>query len=212
MANLLREILPREAKFFPLFDQFAALLEDGAKALKPVLGVGGDDASADTLARVAQQGNTLKREILDHLRHSFVTPFDRPDIKGFAAAAHAALAQMAAVAKARRGLKLGDAAPDLAEVGDLIAKAAGELRRAVPLLEKVDQNADALRSARDTVGDLRASIAERCDDALIRLLAEGGDDAGATLAAVHFVERVGAVGERLDDVADRVDDLVLDHV
>lgn len=210
MTNWLRKIMPKEEKFFPLFNDHADKIADGAEALRSVLS---EHPSADAdLDRILKDGGETSRRILDGIRGTFVTPFDRADIKEMTTSMQATLVEMAAVAKARRSPKLNGAASDLAPFGDLIADCARELKRGVKLLEEVDKHADDLRRMRDRIGAARERMSDLRDAATLGLFEHGGDDPIAALAGVRFLERIGSVVERFDAVADHIDDLVLDHV
>jgi uncharacterized protein len=210
MANWLRTLMPKEEKFFPLFDAHAELLAKGAQELRKLLQ--SPDGDGNALDQVAADGERTARDILGRLRGSFVTPFDRTDIKELTATMQAALNDMAAVGRTRRLPVQDGGAEALGAMGDQIVEGAGQLRDGVKLLEKVDRHADELRQMRERVGDVRARVVGKRDEALLNLFGQQGQDPLATLGALTFLERVGAVADRLDAAADRIDDLVLDHV
>ena len=74
-------LVPRDDGFFPLFDQAAANLAEGARLLRDLI-----DEFEDVHAKHARindcerQGDELTRTILRRLDQSFVAPFDREDI------------------------------------------------------------------------------------------------------------------------------------
>jgi uncharacterized protein len=74
-------LVPRDDGFFPLFDQAAENLADGARLLRDLI-----DQFEDVHAKHARindcerQGDELTRTILRRLDQSFVAPFDREDI------------------------------------------------------------------------------------------------------------------------------------
>jgi uncharacterized protein len=211
MANWLRNILPREEKFFPLFETHAEQIERGATQLQTILNDPGNAGAFDQLERAVEEGGKISRQVLDRLRASFVVPFDRADIKEMTATMQASLKAMIGAANARRAPKLDGATEVIAPFGDLVVAGARELRRAIPLLENLDRNTEALHDICERIGDTSARTAEQRDAAMMHLFERSGDPV-ATLAGVRLLERIGLVVERLDAAADRIDDLVLDYV
>src|SRR5258708_14695117 len=74
--------MPREEKFFALFNAHARTLVEGAIALRDLLegGAGVSDACRRIIAH-ENQADTIARDVLIGGRRSFITPFDRGDIK-----------------------------------------------------------------------------------------------------------------------------------
>lgn len=207
MANWLRKLLPRQEKFFPLFNRHAEAIAEAAEQLKASLQRGGERSGGD-LDRFVKEGGETAQTILDSIRGSFVTPFDRADIKEMTASMQGLLEEMQAVVRSKRN----GATVDLGGFGDLIVECARELKRGIEQLEKVDKHADDLKKMRDKIGDLRGRMSEMRDEAMLKLFEHGADDPMAALAGTKLLERVGGVVERFESVADHIDDLVLDHV
>lgn len=211
MTNWLRSILPREEKFFPLFDAHGDLIERGATQLQAILENPGEPAPFDQLDRTIEEGDKISRQVLERLRASFVVPFDRADIKEMTVAMQAALKAMMGAATARRSPRLDGVAAVLPPFGERIVALAGDVRQAVPLLEGLDRHTEQLHQLCQRIGDGHAALVEQRDAAMMQLF-DGGSDPVAMLAGVRLLERVTLVAERLDAVADRIDDLVLDYV
>jgi len=74
--------MPREEKFFEQFNNHARTLVDGAVALRDLLegGAGVADACRRIVAH-ENEADIIARDVLIGVRRSFITPFDRGDIK-----------------------------------------------------------------------------------------------------------------------------------
>lgn len=206
MANWLRKLMPKEEKFFPLFNEHAELVGKAAQQLRVLLGGSSNDGAAD-LDQFVAQGREATTRILDQLRKSFVTPFDRSDIKEMTSSMQALLEDMQSVARSHAnasGVKL-DA------FSQLIVDCASELRAGVAQLQDFEKHADDLRRMRDKIAGLRTRMLVEREDAMLALLQQGGE-AMSTLSASRLLQRVGDLVERFDEVSDHIDDLVLDHV
>ncbi|RWP23622.1 DUF47 family protein, partial [Mesorhizobium sp.] len=78
MLNWFRALLPREDKFFDLFERHSRILVAGAEALQKLLD-GGENVERHCreIVELEDQADVVTREVLLAVRKSFITPFDR---------------------------------------------------------------------------------------------------------------------------------------
>jgi uncharacterized protein Yka (UPF0111/DUF47 family) len=82
MLGWFRALLPREDKFFDLFERHSRILVEGAEALQKLLDGGeGVEQHCRKIVELEDQADEITREVLLAVRMSFITPFDRGDIK-----------------------------------------------------------------------------------------------------------------------------------
>jgi predicted phosphate transport protein (TIGR00153 family) len=77
-------LVPKDSKFFPLFEQVATNLLDGSKAFKVLTSEKDLSKLDDHIKKVKeleQKGDNLTHEIFLALNSTFITPFDRQDIQ-----------------------------------------------------------------------------------------------------------------------------------
>ena len=82
MLTWFQALLPREQKFFDLFEAHAETLVAGAASLRHLLN--GGETVPFYCAEVARHENAaddITREVLLAVRRTFITPFDRSDIR-----------------------------------------------------------------------------------------------------------------------------------
>lgn len=73
--------MPKEVKFFDLFDKQAENLLDGAQLFNKIINT--PDISRDNVDKmhaIEHRGDEINHNILNMLNESFITPFDREDI------------------------------------------------------------------------------------------------------------------------------------
>ena len=83
MLNWFQALLPKEDNFFRLFDAHALSLVHGAGALRKMMD--GGPETGEWCAKVVaheEEADEVAREVLFAVRRSFITPFDRADIRG----------------------------------------------------------------------------------------------------------------------------------
>jgi len=78
---MLKWLIPREARFFDLYNQMAATVLEGTQGLKLMVS---DYRHAEEWTKkikdIEHRGDVLTHEIISLLNQTFVTPFDREDI------------------------------------------------------------------------------------------------------------------------------------
>jgi predicted phosphate transport protein (TIGR00153 family) len=80
-------LIPKEEKFFQLFQEMGGLIVEGAKLLKEMLDTYGDPvASQRAIKDIEHKGDQQTHIIINKLNTSFITPFDREDIYSLAGA------------------------------------------------------------------------------------------------------------------------------
>src|SRR6201999_1172343 len=125
MLTFFQAMMPREEKFFALFDKHAATLVAGATALRDLLE--GGTAVPEACRRIIAHENeadAIARDVLLNVRRSFITPFDRGDIKDLINHLDDAIDQMQKTAKAELLFEVSVLEPEMAQMGEHILKAA----------------------------------------------------------------------------------------
>ena len=117
--------MPKEDRFFELFNRHAATLVDGAQALNDLLAGGESAAQAcQTIAVHESKADDITREALLAVRRTFITPFDRSDIQALVGALDDAIDQMQKTAKAVQLFGVTAFEPAMREMGAIIREAA----------------------------------------------------------------------------------------
>src|SRR6185295_17654540 len=118
MLRWFQALMPREDRFFDLYNRHARTLVQGAEALREVLkgGPGVADA-AHKLFVFEQQADTIARNVLVLVRRTFITPFDRSDIKDLINTLDDTIDQMQKTAKAVLLFEVVTLEPEMTEMG-----------------------------------------------------------------------------------------------
>ena len=100
MLQWFHKLLPREEKFFELFARHSEVVVAGAEALRAMLD-GGDAVTRHykTVMDREHDADNITREVLIAVRRTFITPFDRGDIKDLITSMDNAIDQMQKTAK-----------------------------------------------------------------------------------------------------------------
>ena len=138
MLGWFHALLPREDNFFRLFKAHAETLSNGAGALSKML-EGGPETSrwCKQIVDHEHEADAVAREVLMAVRRSFITPFDRSDIRGLTNSLDDTVDQMQKTAKVVELYEIRDFDPHMKQLGEVAVQAAALTAEAVGLLDKM---------------------------------------------------------------------------
>jgi uncharacterized protein len=190
-------LVPTDEGFFPLFNEAAQNLADGARQLRDLLDefedVRGKHAKIDDCER---RGDQLTRAILRRLDESFVTPFDREDIHALTEKLDDVVDDIQAVSELLLLHDVEEPLPEAAEANvALIAK--------LPKLKGLDGELEAI--------DKLESEADRLYRHAVARLFSGDFNAFDVLRWKDIVEAIEDAVNKLEGVSDIVEGIALKH-
>ena len=137
MLGWFQALMPREERFFQLFEKHATIVVAGAEALRGLLR-GGDkiEACSKEIFQREAEANEVTRQVLVAVRRTFITPFDRTDIQDLITSMDDAIDQMNKTAKTIV----------MQQMSEIIVQSAQVVLEAVPLLKSAPTPAASTRS------------------------------------------------------------------
>src|SRR5581483_6579984 len=110
-------LVPREGGFFDQFVAHARLLVQGAEALRDLLKGGAEiEAASAAILRYEEEADEVTRSVFQAIRRTFITPFDRSDIRELITALDDAIDQMQKTAKSIALFGLTEFQPEMREL------------------------------------------------------------------------------------------------
>jgi uncharacterized protein len=214
MLGWFRALMPKEDRFFDLFEAHAQTLVDGASALEALTKGGEGVADAcRTIAIHEERADQITRDALLAVRRSFITPFDRSDIQALVSTLDDTIDQMQKTAKAAQLFEVSRFEPPMGEMASLIVEAAARTREAVPLLRAVGSNATRLNDLTEAVIRLEGRADDVHGAGLKSLfLAARGSDPMTYLVGSEIYDHLERVMDRFEDVANRISSIVVEHI
>jgi len=202
--------LPREEKFFELFEAGAHNIVQASQVLKQLIDTWeGIEQRVEEIAELEHKGDNITHEIIARLHRTFVTPFDREDITALAQSLDDVMDFIDATARAMFLYKVDRPGKRARELADIIIQATVELEKAVldlrhraklkQILERcVELNR--LENAADVV--FRAAMAE---------LFEDSTDMAHVIKWREIYEHMESATDRCEDVANVIEGVALKH-
>jgi predicted phosphate transport protein (TIGR00153 family) len=213
MLGWVRAIMPKEERFFDLFERHAKLVVAGAEGLRAAI-EGGPDLSrhVKTVMDREDDADAVTREVLEAVRRSFITPFDRGDIKDLITAMDDAIDQMRKTMKTVVLFNVTTFEPEMREMADRILQGARIVEQTVPLLRSVGTHAAEISGLAARMSEIEGETDDFHDEARRRLFQKGPAHALDFWVASEILDHLERVMDRLEDVTHEVHSIVIEHV
>ena len=214
MLGWFRALLPKEEKFYDLFEQHAETLVAGAAALQKLLhGQGSVPVQCAEIVTQEQKADDIAGEVMLAVRRTFITPFDRGDIKELIAAMDDAIDQMQKTVKAITLFEVHSFEPPMGALGAVIAQAAGRVAELIPLLRAMNQNSAKINAIAEEIARIEARSDEIYDQGLKALFeAHRSGNTMAYIVGAEIYDHLEKVVDRFEDVAKCVSGIVIEHL
>ena len=214
MLGWFYRLMPHEERFFDMFDRHVQCLIGGSTALREMLD--GGPRVKEFCAKIAaheHEADLVTAEVFQAIRRSFITPFDRSDIRGLITSMDDAIDQMNKTAKAVLLFEVDTFEPPMRQTGDLIVRTAALAGEAVPLLRMMRSNAPRLNVITEEIVRLEEQSDQLYLDGLKALLqGPAKTDAMAYIKGAEIYDHLEKVVDCFQDVANRVSGLVIEHL
>jgi uncharacterized protein len=214
MLRWFQALMPRENRFFELYNRHAAILLQGAEVLRELLNGGpGVAAAARKVIALEQQADAIAREVLLLVRRTFITPFDRSDIKDLINTLDDTIDQMQKTAKAVLLFEVEKLEPQMGEMGECIVQSAKLTLEAVGLLDSLREKAARLNAITEEIIRLEDGVDTLNDTGIKSLFTQHREgNAMEYIVGVEIYDHLEKVMDRFEDVANRISGIVIEHV
>jgi len=209
-----RRLMPREDAFFEMYARHADAIVRGAEELRAMLN-GGDAVRRHYPAVLTAEddADAITREVVQAVRRSFVTPFDRGSIQALIGRMDDSIDQMKKAAKAIVLFEMTEFDTDFQRMGDAILRCAHLLREAVPLLVRMSPNATRINAICEQIRRVEGDADDIHEAGMIDLLRRCQPDGVLRfIAAREVLDQLERIVDRFDDAANEVEGIVIEHV
>ena len=213
MFGWFQALLPKQGNFFGMFEAHAVTLTAGADALARLLqgGPGMKDHIREIVER-EHEADDITREVLQTVRRTFITPFDRSAISSLIGVMDDAIDQMNQTAGTIEIYDVTQFDQHMRDMSGIIVEAARVTNEAIGLLRNVGANAHRLHELTERLVKLEGE-ADGIHDAGIKALFHATGDAKPMQFIIgrEIYSHLERVCDRFEDVANQIDGLVIDH-
>jgi hypothetical protein len=206
-------LLPHEDSFFDRFEAHARLLVQGAEALRELLNGGeGMAAAAAAIFRHEEAADDVTRDVFLAIRRTFITPFDRSDIRELTTSLDDAIDQMQKTAKSIGLFEVTSFQPQMRELGDLAIQASYLTLEATELLRDMRRNAARLNAIAEAVTRIENRSDEVYDAGMKALFLASQDHPMDFIVGADILDHLEKVIDRFEDVSNGISGILIEHL
>ncbi len=206
-------LMPKQGRFFDLFEAHAQTLVDSADALARLFQGG------DTIAEYCKliydrehDADNITREVLHDVRRTLITPFDRSAITSLISSMDDAIDQMNGTAKSITLYEVKEFEQPMRDMTGIIVEAARITAEAVPLLRSIGTNGNRLHALTERLVSIEGHADEIHDAGLKALFKSHGESRFMDfIIRREIYSHLEKVVDRFEDVANEIQGLVIDH-
>ena len=199
-------IIPQEREFFDLLERQAAIVAEGALALRDLLRDFRDVGAKRKLIKdIEHRGDDTVHTIFEELNKTFITPIDREDIIALASDLDNVLDMIDAAANRLDLYKIVEPNEAMIDISEVIVEATSALRKAVGMIRNMRQ-ADDVEKIAVEVNRLENVADDLMNTAVADLFRE--KDVVYILKAKEIIEQLEEATDYCEDVANVLSDIV----
>ena len=211
--NFIARLMPREGRFFGLFDSHAKLIVDGAVALADVLrhyGVEKDrEAGIRLIQDVEHAADRITHETVQLLHTTFVTPFDRDDIHRLISRMDDVLDLIQDTGESLVLYDIQKLTPETTQLAELLLRCAERVQAAVKLLATMAEGPAMLAICQEI--DKLESEADKVMRAALSKLFRDESDVRQLIKLKAVYEALESATDKCQDVANVIESVVLEN-
>jgi predicted phosphate transport protein (TIGR00153 family) len=207
---MLGRLMPREQKFFDLFNAHAERIVEGSRELAAMIGSFTElDAHAARIDAAERAADKITHETMTLLHKTFITPFDRDQIHQLINTMDDILDLHQDVAESVALYDLQRVTPEAKQLAEICQMSCDRVKAVVALLTNV-KRADAILKYCEEIDRLESDADRVMRSALSKLFREENDLKQVMKLRVIY-ELLELITDRCEDVANVIEGIVLEN-
>jgi uncharacterized protein len=199
-------LIPREVRFFDLFEQQSQHIIKGAQLLRELVNNFSDArAKAHAIKEVEHQGDQITHDIVKKLNTTFITPIDREDIHDLATRLDDVLDYIEAAAERLVVYRIKEPTSASRAMAEVIVQQTHAMERAIKCLRTMDPG---FHEHAVEVNRLENSADNLLRDSLAALFEEQADPI-EVIKWKEIYETMEIVTDRCEDVVNVIEGIIL---
>ena len=212
-SRLMSAITPRSDNYFELFNNLAESAVTGSKVLAMMTAVNEADKFEEHFAeirRIESQADEYTKEILISLHKTYITPFDRREIRELAMALDDIIDYMEAIPQSAKIYGHSNFTPEMVALGQILLRASEKVRDAVVMLSDM-KNAERILRTCEQISSIEGEADHVVRAGLRRLFAEESD-ARTLIRSKELYDLFEEAVDSCEDVSDVIHGVVLERI
>ena len=207
---MLGRLMPREGKFFELFNAHAERIVEGSHELASMIGTFSElDAHAQRIDAAERAADKITHETITLLHKTFITPFDREQIHQLITTMDDILDLIQDVAESIALYDLHSVTAEARQLAEICQMCCDRVQTAVGLLTNVKQSSAILKCCEEI--DRLESDADRVLRSALSKLFREETDLKQVMKLRVIYDLLESITDRCEDVANVVEGIVLEN-
>ncbi len=207
---MLGRLMPREGKFFELFNAHAERIVEGARELASMIGTFSElDAHAQRIDNAERAADKITHETIALLHKTFITPFDREQIHTLITTMDDILDLIQDVAESVALYDLRKVTPEAKQLAEICQMCCDRVQTTVGLLTDIKRSEAILKCCEDI--DRLESDADRVMRSAVSKLFREENDLKQVMKLRVIYDLLETITDRCEDVANVVEGIVLEN-
>jgi len=212
LSKLLKLFVPKEAKFYPMFNQAAICCIDASLEMNNLFNaetVDEQKAIRLKIKAIEKRGDDVTNQVFDALNHTFITPFDREDIHALANTLDDVVDLIHSVSGKVESYRLTVFTTSMKEMVAEIQRGCAQIQTAVNGLENFKNNDKTLRACKD-LNKLESRV-DKFFQLGISSLFENEKDAIELIKQKDILINIEKIANKMEDVSDVVKTILVKY-
>jgi len=207
---MLGRLMPREGKFFDLFNAHAERIVEGSRELNAMIGKFSDlDAHAQRIDAAERAADKITHECITLLHKTFITPFDREQIHQLITTMDDILDLIQDVAESVALYDLRSVTPEAKQLAEICQTCCDRVQTTVGLLTNI-KSPEAILKCCEEIDRLESDADRVMRSAVSKLFREESDLKQVMKLRVIY-DLLETITDRCEDVANVVEGIVLEN-
>ncbi len=205
------KLMPREGRFFDLFNAHAAQIVEGGRALERLFAdFGAAAAHAEHIDTAERNADKITHETISLLHKTFITPIDRDQIHQLITNMDDVLDLIQDTAESIVLYDIRRVSPEAQQLAQICQMTCDRVKAAVGLLGNLGDHPEAIMKTCEEIDRLESDADRVMRSAMSRLFREESD-VKQLIKLRSVYEFLELITDRCEDVANIIEGIVLEH-
>ncbi len=212
-SRLMATVTPRSDNYFELFNNLADCAVKGSKVLAMMSAVRDEEKFEEhfkEIRTIESEADGYTKEILISLHKTFITPFDRREIRELAMALDDIIDYMEDIPQSAKIYGHTSFTPEMVALGQILLRASEKVRDAVNMLSDM-KNAERILRTCEEISSIEGEADHVMRAGMHRLFAEESD-ARILIRSKELYDLFEMAVDSCEDVADVIHGVVLERI
>jgi predicted phosphate transport protein (TIGR00153 family) len=212
LSQVVKYFVPKEKKFYGMFNQAAENNVQAAKALNRLLKSASTEESREIrqiIKQIEKQGDDITNHLFDELNRNFITPFDREDMHALTAQIDDVVDLIYSLSWKVEFYRFNNFSTYMADMGELLYQGSLHMQNAISGLENMKNASKTLKACKE-LRKIESKIDEYYHKAIGNLF-DNEKDAIELIKQKELLMNIEKISNKMEDVSDVVKTIIVKY-